>query len=448
MDTARCVVYLKRWWWLAALGSAAALGAFAAMAHFQVNEKVPSYRASTTLITYLSADPPTFGAADPQWDLDRLMATYVEIIVSDEVAGVAQHALSLDDDSPSEPPRVTASIIGETQLIRIEGTAPTRQQAEALLGGVLIEMNRARETHRLPGRTTIYEFPRATRVDPDETPAALAITLVVLAGAVGAAAMAFAFEYLSDRIRDAADAGRATGLAVLATIPPHGSRGGALPAGAPKERYRMLRTAVNGTDAGAAARVVLFTAPMPGCGTSVVAANFARAHGEMGRRVALIDANLRSPSLQNLFRIPRGRGLADLLREGLSVEAVARRVDSGVTLIEAGSGPIEHPAELLDSPRFDRLLFDLRARFDLVVLDSPPALPIEDASVLAARCDVTIVVVGMDRTTRGDAAAAVEVFRRSSATLLGAVLTGDVTAPRARFGAVPAVRDTTLRKVA
>jgi Mrp family chromosome partitioning ATPase len=92
----------------------------------------------------------------------------------------------------------------------------------------------------------------------------------------------------------------------------------------------------------------------------------------------------------------------------------------------------ESAPELLDSPACDRLLAELRQRFDLIVIDSPPALGFADATALAARCDAAIVAVRVDKTARRDAVACVEALSRAGCRVIGLVLTDDPYAPGER----------------
>jgi receptor protein-tyrosine kinase/non-specific protein-tyrosine kinase len=103
----------------------------------------------------------------------------------------------------------------------------------------------------------------------------------------------------------------------------------------------------------------------------------------------------------------------------------------GIALICAGGTP-SNPSELLDSARFDRLLGELRERFDLIVIAAPPLLAYTDAVAVATRCDASMVALCADRTARDDAAASVESLRRAGSRVLGLVLLDDPYAPGER----------------
>jgi capsular exopolysaccharide synthesis family protein len=240
------------------------------------------------------------------------------------------------------------------------------------------------------------------------------------------------FEYLSNALRDARDAESAAGVPVLASLAADAGNGIVMhEATVAAERYRMLRTAFGIVTAAEPAQAVLVTAPRTDCGASAVAANFALAAAQSGRSVALVDADLRVPALHTMLGIDSGAGLVQALGDDLELDTAAMPSLPGIALIGAGGTP-ENPSELLDSARFDRLLGEMRERFDLIVIDSPPALDFTDAIALATRCDVSIVAARADRTTRDDAGQCVEALRRAGSRVLGLVLTDDPYAPGER----------------
>ncbi len=459
MDASQFFALTRRWWWLVALGALLAVAAYGLMTRLRPQDDHPSYEASATLIVYVGTEPPKFGLPDPLWDVSRLMATYVEIVASDEVAGEALRSIGA-----AAEPALSAGIVGNAQLIRVRAQASKPEEAVALLDLALTRFDAARDLHRVPGESTVYERPDVTEAPVDRTPTPVSLVLVALAGAIGAAMIAFGFEYLSDAIRDARDAEAATGLPVLATIPPHPRT--AVPEGARADRYRMLgtafklktsrpapialasagsssisetfaeryrvlRTAFGAKTQDGTARVVLFTAPRPGSGTTSVAANFARAQAQAGRSVILIDADFRSAAQHVVFGLKPQRGLAEVLTGACPAETAIRRVEA-ISLMMAGTTTDDASAQL-DSPQLDGLLDELRARFELIILDSPPALAVTDATLLAARADVTILVVRADHTARADAAEAIETLIRATDRMLGVVLTGDVSIPSTGF---------------
>jgi capsular exopolysaccharide synthesis family protein len=187
------------------------------------------------------------------------------------------------------------------------------------------------------------------------------------------------------------------------------------------EQYRSLRTRLMQVEGAGALRSVLVTSPQKGEGKSVTAANLALTMAqELQRRVVLVEADLRKPSLQHMFGLPPGPGLAEYLAGTAELHDVMKVLtDQNLTLLPAGTAPV-NPAELLGSTAMRRLLDHLRARFDRVLLDTPPVLPLADVAILAPLVDGALLVVRAGYTPKPAIENALRAFDASR--LLGVVL--------------------------
>jgi non-specific protein-tyrosine kinase len=167
------------------------------------------------------------------------------------------------------------------------------------------------------------------------------------------------------------------------------------------EQYRALRTRIAQSENGHSRRVLLVSSPVKGDGKSVTSANLALTMSqEFNRSVVLVDADLRQPLIHSLFGVPSAPGLADVLQGGAALEDVLLALpDHRLSVLPSGTLP-ENPAELLGSTAMRRVLDALRARFDRVVIDTPPALPLADVGVLAPMTDGLILVVRADVTPK------------------------------------------------
>lgn len=187
------------------------------------------------------------------------------------------------------------------------------------------------------------------------------------------------------------------------------------------EQYRALRTRLAHAEGAGALRTVLVTSPQKGEGKSVTSANLALTMAqELQRRVVLVEADLRKPSLQHLFGLPAGVGLAEYLSGAADLkDAMKFLPEHNLTVIPAGSTPM-NPAELLGSTAMRRMLDYLRTRFDRVILDTPPVLPLADVAVLAPLVDGALMVVRAGYTPKPAIENALRSF--DSSRLLGIVL--------------------------
>lgn len=193
------------------------------------------------------------------------------------------------------------------------------------------------------------------------------------------------------------------------------------------ERFRTLRSRLYQIAETRTLKRVMITSSVPSEGKSFVAANLAQAivH-QQNRRVLLIDADLRKPALHKILSAPKTPGLTNYLRGGADEFAIIQKgLQSNLFFIPAGD-EVAAPSELLLNARMRRLLDFVGEAFDWVVLDSPPALPVNDPSVLAGLCDGVLFVVRAGSTDVEMAVKASAEFRKKN--LLGVVFNHTDTA--------------------
>jgi len=169
-------------------------------------------------------------------------------------------------------------------------------------------------------------------------------------------------------------------------------------------------------------QVLLVTSPNAGDGKSNTAANLAVTMASAGKRVVLVDGDLRKPSLHQIFNLENRVGLTSALLSGNGARSYIQ--PSGFdNLWVLASGPLPpNPSELLSSPRMRDLMDVLRREADAVILDSPPALVVTDTTLLAALADATILVAEAGHTRSAALRQAVDGLTRATDRLLGVVL--------------------------
>lgn len=241
--------------------------------------------------------------------------------------------------------------------------------------------------------------------------------------------LAFFFEYIDNRLKTPDDVGQHLGLPALAILPRVPGSGEPLltatVAAGFSEAIRCLRTNLlfaKAQEQGPRTLVVTSTGAEEG--KSVTAANLAISLAEAGLRVLLVDADLRRPRVHEIMDAPQEPGLSNVLvGTATPSQAIRRTATNMLWLIAAGRVP-PNPSELLGSEQFRRFLKSLDGFFDWVVLDSPPVLPVADASIMAQRSSGVLFVVDAEKTNRYRARHALTRLRRVKAPLLGVVLNG------------------------
>jgi receptor protein-tyrosine kinase len=197
------------------------------------------------------------------------------------------------------------------------------------------------------------------------------------------------------------------------------------------ECYRATLTSILfSSQRGETPRVIVLSSPNPGEGKTSTVSNLGIALAEIGRRVVLIDGDMRRPRLHRIFGLTGGsRGLTDVLRsekpiDQHPIEGLVQATEvPGLYVMPGGSGAI-NISNLLYSPRMQELLERLKSEFDTILIDSPPMLQIPDARVLGRMADAVILVVRAGQTNRDSAVAASQRFSEDHTRVLGTVLNG------------------------
>jgi capsular exopolysaccharide synthesis family protein len=187
------------------------------------------------------------------------------------------------------------------------------------------------------------------------------------------------------------------------------------------EQFRTLRSRLYRIRENQPLQSILISSAIPAEGKTLVATNLAYALvRQQGCRVLLIDADIRSPRVHTMLGAPQTPGLADYLQGGASeLEVIQRGEDEGFCMVPAGNN-VTHPSELISSDRMKHFLERAKSVFDWVIVDSPPALPVADASVLGRLCDGVLFVVRANSTPSETAQKACKELRDTH--ILGVVL--------------------------
>jgi len=253
------------------------------------------------------------------------------------------------------------------------------------------------------------------------------IMFAAMLGLFAGLCLALLQELFDDRINSPEDAERALAIPNLGYIPMIEEEGLRLIRDISTfsplmESYRTLRTNINFAAVGHDVKSILVTSSVPAEGKSTTCANLAMAMALDGKRVIIVDADLRRPAQHKLFKVSSSPGLTDILVGTHTIDDVLQpsKVE-GVSIIPAGSPP-PNPAELLGSAAMGQFLGNVESIADVVLFDSPPTLAVADAVVLAARVDGVLLVIGFGDTKKTNTRQAKAVLARASARVLGTVL--------------------------
>lgn len=324
-----------------------------------------------------------------------------------------------------------------TRLEEIDASDASREEEKAQLEAILASY---RNTHATLLQS--YEEMHLTAVQSYETVSVLkratvprtpkrprTATNTMLAGAVGAmlaVGVAFLVEYLDDTIKIPEDVNQVLGLSTLGVIGRFKKGADELaavsePLSPVSEAFRMLRTNIRYSGVDEPIRTLLVTSAGPTEGKSITVANLGVAMAQGGLKVVAVDADLRRPRLHKLFRLRVQGGLTGSLLEGTMDGRLQPSEVEGLVVLPSGALP-PNPVDLLGSKRLQELLQVMAQHMDMVLIDSPPVLPVADAVVLAQLVDGVLLVLDAGETRRDVAQRAVESLRQVDANLIGVVL--------------------------
>jgi capsular exopolysaccharide synthesis family protein len=281
--------------------------------------------------------------------------------------------------------------------------------------------------------------------------------IAALAGAVLAVALALFLEYMDSRMSTPEGVWAAVSLATLGVVPhlkslqkryefsslPRGVEGRMLDA--PKrssellprelvmardqlsvvaESYRTIRTALLAARADSPPTSIVLTSPCPDEGKTITALNLAMSLAQSGKRVVVVDADLRKGRCHKLINVAHNVGLVDVLTGQRHLHGcIQSTVVRNLSLLSRGTLP-PNPGDLLTSQRMRDVMRELSASFDFVIIDTPPVIAVSDAAVLSLLCDGVLLVFHGQKTTTLAARRAVEQLESVGAPILGVVLNG------------------------
>lgn len=188
------------------------------------------------------------------------------------------------------------------------------------------------------------------------------------------------------------------------------------------EQYKAIRTNIEYSAADRELKLILVTSAIPGDGKSVTSSNLAVVFSQQGKKVLLIDADMRKPTIHKNFGLENNAGITSILSRKATVEEVINDTSiDNLSILTCGPLP-PNPTELLTSKALENLLNKVYEEYDVIILDTPPVLAVADAQILSKYADGVILVVSSGRTEKEKVKKAKHILESSNANLIGVVL--------------------------
>jgi polysaccharide biosynthesis transport protein len=405
----------KRWAWVMLLGILLCGGS----TYIVTKLMHPVYQATALLLVSFNTSN---SAADNTTAALAVLPTYAQLVKNPAVlqSVLAHHqGLTLDQLFPM----ISVTPQSNTQVIELDVNNSDPQLAAQLATEVGQSLAQYSDTKL---NATVQVLPAIVPTIPIQPKPSLDAMLGALVGLGLALALIVAFEWLDDRIGHPEEIQELLDVDILTTIPYLSQKqrlrnAEEIPALA--EGCRILSATFNTIQHSKPFKLVMVTSALAGEGKSTIAANLGLFLAMSGKRVLLVDADLRHPVLDQHFQLDNHQGLYNVFLEmwaHIQVELVGQPTEiETLRVLTAGAAP-SNPAELLQSGLVGQL-FELfkKSSFDYIIFDTPPLLPVADTLILASYMDATILVVDVSKTSRKILARAKQILRRTPATLLG-----------------------------
>jgi len=399
---------------------------------------VPLYSSTTTLFVSVGSrgEASSLELAQGSTAAQNKVVTFVDVIRTPGVLGPVIDRLDLDTTPTELAGRVSAENTFGTVLIDVsvdDHDAQTAADIADEIGVVLAEV--VTETLERPSDGS-QSLVLITPVEPAEvavvpsTPGPLVVVgVAALAGLVLGLLAAVVRSGLDTRLHDDADVARVTDAPLLGAIdfdPAFSAAPLAVathPQGPAAEAFRTLRTNLWFLESAPAAGCLVVTSSLTGEGKTTTTANLALALAENGSSVVVVDGDLRRPRLAEVLGVEGGAGLTDVLIGRADLDDVLQpRGDRPLSVLASGAIP-PNPSELLGSEAMRSLLDQLASRFDHVLIDAPPLLPVTDSVLLSRLARGALLVTASGRVTSSQLESATRSVETAGGTVLGVVLT-------------------------
>lgn len=432
LDLRQLLRIARQYLWIAVILMVVAGGT----AFFRSSQQPDEFRTTSQLIM-LGESGEGVNSYTAQLSSQNLIETYRSLIESDIILQRVVEELQLPYDYVKLDEKVSTSAVTDTLLLQVTVVDTDPNRAATIANAIAEEFQRYIDDNIANNRNVNLSSPVAINnearipAEPFEPQPLTAGLLGAFVGLLLAVALIAVLEFLDNTVKPQLDFQGLTGSPMLASIPqaPNVRSGShqvytvAQPRSSASEAIRLLRTNLEFASASADIHRFVISSPNPGEGKSTTAANLGVALAQSGARTVVIDADLRRPTLHEIFGVPGDDGLTTLLTHpNRPWETVARRV-AVTNLMLIPSGPIPpNPSDLVSSRRFISLLDAIGQEVDLIILDSPPILAASDALAMAAHADGLVLVCYSNKTRLDQLGHASQAIRQGGIRLIGVVL--------------------------
>ena len=406
---------------------------------YNIAFKTPKYSTYTTIVLVKdesSSETDVINQSDITLN-QKLVSTYREIIKSRLVLNQVIERLKLDYTYEKLYDEIKVEAKDETEILKITVTDDDANMASSIANEIAVVFDKE--------VTQIYNINNVSIIDtalvptkPSNDNAFRDAILAVMLSFVGCSAIVFVVFYFDDTLREVETIETDLKMPVVAKVYKDANKMDLIvdkrPNAASSESIRTLRTNLQFSSVDSELKTVLVTSSLPGEGKSFVSANLAAAFAQAGKRVLLLDCDLRKGRQQDIFKVSGKRGLSNLLIEDIKNfgEYIhATRVEN-LFIIPRGVFP-PNPSELLNSKKNQALLDMLKKHFDIIILDGAPIVGLADSLILSSMVDQVLLVASINHTPKTEILNTKKNLENVGAKICG-VVANNVVARKGHYG--------------
>ena len=396
-------------------------------AHPEYQRALASLRAAKEQLNRLKSIPLTISAPNAQRESLRAQIGASQVALRNLEARLAsvRQQLAVAQDRRRRLP------LAQAQFQDLQRSVAIYQSNLDAIHKRINEFNMNANVNDQAGTITIASLADAKLVGADPATRWSLMAYGAILALIFGIALVVAMDALDNSIRSTTDVEKLIGLPISGVIPaqlPDPARAPRItyldPLSPVSEAYRLLRTDLLFTAEERPFKSLMMATGKPGQGATTTSCNLAIAMAQAGKRVILVDADLRRPKLHDIFKVKNDIGLTSLLNDECEIEEALKATEiDNLLLLPSGPLPL-NPSELLASPKMKALHEQLKPHTDFIIFDTPSAIAFSDATVLSSFLDAVLLVIRANNVPRGSELHVKTMLNKARANIIGVVLNG------------------------
>ena len=355
----------------------------------------------------------------------NLMANYIELMKTKDFIQEALYTVELELKPEAVLGKLKVTNIVNTDFIEIKYGSFSKEETVEVIQGVVNRFIDVAPAYNEDIEVIQEESIRISEKQDMRNKKALLI-MGVLGGLFLSSVLAFILECINKTFKTKGELERELKMNIIGNIPKvkkeninikkiNDEKGTIL-----SEAYSRLVTNVKYSKEGLNNKSILVTSSIVGEGSTTTASSLAMLLANTNKKVVLLDGDLRKPSLHNLFEVKNDIGLAEVILKKANIDTTVKKINDNLDLLTSGE-LVLNPIEIIDSEDMSILIENLKAKYDYIVIDTPPLQAVTDAQILSTKIDLSILVVKAEQTKKDTVKESIKLLNRVGGNILGIV---------------------------